>query len=312
MNTSSARKRALAFSTWLYGLFLYAYPATFRRDYGARMVRVFRDSCSETLQQHGMASLGPLWLHTIMDLLLTASLERWSTLKEKTHAMTTLPTTQHVPPRLWIALAATLLAFMVSLVASLNLYLIEDSSPLTRAAYTASPLLRFSYAGIYLSALVAGVAICAIAGYVLIQRVAIVRTGLVIIALVVMLGGFGGLLVRHPQTFLIYGAIFTALLLLNILLEQTITRHTTHPLGPRPARILGACVSAGSILLINVILLVLHTLLLNPVSHALYMQGQIGATHFNFTLISMVLAFLTIVICTISLGSAFRLSSLRS
>ncbi len=50
-----------------------------------------------------------------------------------------------------------------------------------------------------------------------------------------------------------------------------------------------------------------HTLLLNPVSHALYMQGQIVGTHLNFSLIVMGLAFLTLLVCAMSLGYAFRL-----
>jgi hypothetical protein len=43
-------------------------------------------------------------------------------------------TLQPLPARLWIALAATLLAFGVEPVASLNLYILEDTSPLSRVA----------------------------------------------------------------------------------------------------------------------------------------------------------------------------------
>ena len=160
-------RRVIAFSAWLYGFFLHAYPATFRDAYGSRMLQVFQDSCRDTLQKHGLIGLVVLWLHVLSDLTITVPLERWHSLKEKVGIMTE---TQHFPLRLWIALIATVLAFVVSLVASLNLYLLEDTSQFTQAAYSASPLLRFSYDGIYLSALAAGVGICAVIGYALVQN----------------------------------------------------------------------------------------------------------------------------------------------
>jgi hypothetical protein len=53
-------------------------------------------------------------------------------------------------PRFWIAPAATIIALVASLVTSLNLYLLEDDNPLTQAAFSASPLLRLSYDGVYI------------------------------------------------------------------------------------------------------------------------------------------------------------------
>ncbi len=311
MTRLSSKKRgiskALVLSTWLYGFFLHAYPATFREAYGSRMARVFRDSCHDVLQRHGVCFLVPLWLRTLTDLLVTACLERWFVLKEKTRTMNSYSPPQPFPLRLRVALTATLIAFAVSLVASLHLYLLEDASPLTQAAYTASPLLRFSYDGIYLTALVASVAVCAIVGYALVQRFVII--GLIIVALLVAFGGFGGLLVRHPATFLVLFAIFLALILISFMIGRAVATRTGRLLGKRSAQVLGACMSVGSVLLVNVVVLVLHTIILNPVSHALYMQGQIDGTHFNFTLIVMVVAFLTMIACAMSLGRAFHLSS---
>jgi hypothetical protein len=313
MADSSSRKRgvskALALSTWLYGLLLHAYPATFRRAYGLRMSYVFRDSCRDALQRHGMVFLIPFWLRTLSDLLTTAYLERWSVLKEKTRSMTSYIHPQNFPLRLWVALVATLLAFAVSLVASLNLYLLEDASSLTQTAYAASPLLRFSYDGIYLSALAAGVAVCTIVGYAFVQRAVLISAGLIVVALLVAFGGFGGLLVRHPTTFLVLFVVFLTLTLLSFLIGRAVATRTGRLLEQRPAAILGACVSVGSVLLVNVVLLVLHTLILNPVSHALYMQGQIGGTHLNFSLIAMSFAFLTMLACVVSLGRAFLVPS---
>jgi len=296
------KKRAMAFSIWLYSLFLYSYPATFRSAYGSRMLQVFRDSCRDTLQQRGLTGLIVLWSHVLSDLVITAYLERWHILKERVMAHT-----QHFPQRLWVALIATVFAFAVSLVASLNLYLLEDASQLTQAAYSASPLLRFSYDGIYLTALAAGVVVCAIVGYALIQSELLVSIGLIIVALLVVFGGFGGLLVRHPTTFLAFFAAFFLLLMMSFLVGRFVATRAPRTPGQRPAAVLGACVSAGSVLFINVSVLVLHTLLLNPVSHALYMQGQIEGTHLNFSLISMGVAFLALFTYTVSLIRALRL-----
>jgi hypothetical protein len=176
--TPGGVRRAIALSEWLYCLFLRAYPATFRRAYGSRMAQVFRDSCRDALQRHGLAGLIPLWLHALSDLVSNACLERWHLLKEETRSMAN---TQNFPLRLRVALVATVIAFAVSLLASINLYLIEDTSHLTQAAYSASPLLRFSYDGIYLSVLAASVAVCAIVGYALVRRDIFVVVGLIVV-----------------------------------------------------------------------------------------------------------------------------------
>ena len=302
-------RSVIAFCAWLYSLFLHIYPAAFRRAYGVRMARVFRDSCRDALQQHGLATLIPFWLRTLSDLFSNACSEHWSVFQERTRAMSTLTDRRTVPLRLWLALTATILAFAVSLVASLNLYLIEDPSPLTQTAYGASPLLRFSYDGIYLSALAAGVTMCAIIGYALVKRAGLVLPVLIVVALLVAFGGFGGLLVRHAIMFLVDLIVFLGMSLLSWLVGRGIATRMVHRLGQRLAGMLGACVSACCVLLINVIALVLHTLLLNPISHALYMQGQIGGTHFNFSLIAMALAFCTLIVCVVSLGYALRLPS---
>lgn len=299
--------RLLARSEWLYLRLLRLYPASFQRIYGLRMARVFRDSCRDTLQRRGLAGFCALWSRALFDLLLNAGLERWLALKEGTHAMATHLTPRAFPLRLWLALVSTLLAFVVALIASLNLYLIEDASALTTAAYSASPPLRFSYDGIYLSALAAGVAVCAIVAYALTQRAALASISLGVLALLVVLGGFGGLLVRHPLTFLAFSGAFAALLLISFSSGRAVTKRAARRLTARPAAVLGACVGAGVLLLINVAALVLHTLILNPVSHALYMQGQIAGTHFNFSLIAMVLATLTLLACVLCLGRALRL-----
>ncbi len=300
----------MAFSEWLYTRFLCVYPASFQRAYGSRMARVFRDSCRDILQKRGLPGLLVLWLRTLCDLLISAGLERWLAFfkKEGTHPMATHIPTHGLSVRMWLALVATFVAFVVTLIASLNLYLIEeDSHALTTAAYAASPLLRFSYDAIYLSALAAGVAMCAIAGYALVRRTALVLPGLGVVALLVAPGGFGGLLIRQPVSFLIFLLVFCALLLGSFLLSRAVVRRASSRLGQQSAAVLGACTGTGCLLLLNVAALILHTLILNPVSHTLYMQGQIGDTHFNFTLIIMGIAILTLLTCVLCLGRALRL-----
>ena len=300
-------KRALAISTWLYGLFLYVYPAPFRQAYGERLVRVFRDTCRAALEERGGFFLIPLWVQTGADLVWSACLERWQHFKENTWTPVSPGPSRRLPARLWVALVATLLAFSVELLASLHLYLLEDASQLVQAAYSASPLLRFSYDLIYLSALASGVAVCIVVGYVLINRQLVVTIGGVLLALLVACGGFGGLLVHHPVTFLVFLGLLLLLTLSSFLLGRVATARAGRDLAPRPAAVLSACVSAGVVLLVNLVALVLHTLTLNPVSHALYMQGQIAGTHLNALLIAMALAFLTGIVCIVCLGRAFRL-----
>jgi hypothetical protein len=300
-------KRALAFCVWLYGLFLYAYPAPFRRSYGERLARVFRDTCRATLEERGGVFLISLWRQTCTDLLWTACLERWQSFKENARFMASSEHSQQWPARLWVALIATLLAFSVELLASFNLYLLEDASRFSQAAYNASPLLRFSYDVIYLSALASGIAVCAVVGYALVHRRLVVTIGCVILTLLVAFGGFRGLLIHHLVTFLVFFVLLFMLTMSSFLLGQVVTARSGRDLSPRPAAVLGACVSAGAVLLVNLVALVLHTLSLNPVSHTLYMQGQVAGTHLNALLLAMVLALLTGIICLVCLGRAFRL-----
>ncbi len=308
------QKRALAISILLYGLLLYAYPAPFRLIYRERLVRVFRDSCRATLEKHGGLFLIPLWGRTCTDLVRTAWLERWQHFMENNSALVASEPSQQLPARLWVALIAMLLSLSVELLASLHLYLLEDASPLDQAAYIASPLLRFSYDVIYLSALASGLAVWAVVGYALIRRHLVVTFGSIFLTLLAALGGFGGLLVHHTETFLVFLGLLFILTRGSFLLGSAATARSiyVYNLSSRPAAVLRACARAGVIVLVNLVALVLHTLTLNPVSHALYMQGQIPGTHLNALLIAMVLAFLTGIICMGCLGRAFHLKSQES
>lgn len=199
---------------------------------------------------------------------------------------------------------ATVIAFVVSLLASLNIYLFEDANPLMRGAYGASPLLRFSYDGVYLSALPAAIAVCAVAVYTVARADAPVLRGLVAVTALVALGGFGGLLARHRATFL--ALTFAGLVLVGVLVGRAVAVCAQPRLGQQPAAVLGACASTATALLVNLVVLAPHTLALNPVSHPLYMQGQIAGTRLNSLLLGMLLELLTIVVCASSIGLALR------
>lgn len=213
---------------------------------------------------------------------------------------------QNFRPRLWIAITTTIVAFVVSLLASINLYLLEDANPLTQAAYSASPLVRFSYDGVYLSALVACITVCAIVGYAIVRADTSVIIGLILVASLIVFAGFGGLLVRYPATFLVFFIAFMSLALLSLLVGRALTARAGRYPGQKWASIIGACASTFIVLLVNAIDLVLHTLALNPVSHALFMQGQIGQTHFNSLVIAMSVEVLLMIICALSILFALR------
>jgi hypothetical protein len=292
-------------------LLLLAYPASFRSDYGERMARVFADAFRSQVARRGRLALIPLWWFAVTDVAFSAGLERWLAFQAKVSSMTLSSNAERFPLRLKAALAATLIAFSVCLVASINLYLIEDSSSLAAAAYSTSSVLRLSYDGVYLSALAAGVAVAALIAYTLAPHQRVITASLIVVALLVALGGFGGLLVRHPATFLVFLAVFLTITLVSFSLGRLVAVRSGGAMGLRPAAVLGACVSAGILLAVNVAALVLHTLSLNPVSHALYMQGRIGQTPFNLTLLAMLLALASLVACASCLVWALRSRRVR-
>ncbi len=289
-------KRAITISDRIYCLLLHAYPVSFRVAFGSRMAQVFRESCRDALHQRGLAGLLPLWFQALDDLLVNAFLERC------------LPM-QRAQPRLWMARIATGIAFVVSLLVSINLYLLEDDNPLTNAAYSASPLLRLSYDGVYLSALAACVVICALVGYALVQSDRVVVTGLACIGLFVALAGFRGLLVRSPLNFFAFFLVFAGLVLVSLLPGRAVAARFTLRVGRRTATLMGACASTGIALLINLGVLIPHTLALNPVSHTLFMQGQIGETHFNSLVVGLGVEVLTVMIALLCIGFLLRLRS---
>ena len=64
----------------LYGLLLLAYPAEFRREYGAEMAHMFGDLCREELRHAGARGLAAVWARAIWDVAVSAPVERMDTL----------------------------------------------------------------------------------------------------------------------------------------------------------------------------------------------------------------------------------------
>src|SRR5579864_6641838 len=214
--------------------------------------------------------------------------------------------TRTMRPAVIISAALTGVAFVISLLASLNLYLLEDQNPLTLTAYRSAPLLRVSYDAAYISALVAGVMVVALLVrlFAPTERAALAAIGA--LAVVVAFGGFGGLLVRAPLSFLALFAGFCALTLLCLLVAERMSARLRSASSDRTAALVGSCAGVVVALLVNAAALAPHTVALNPVSHALYMQGQIPGTHLNALLIALALALLMLALYALSLLAALR------
>jgi hypothetical protein len=75
----SSHQRSIQLSLVLYRTLLVAYPAAFRRAYGAQMLQVFRDRCRQATQAQGRRGLLALWVPTLADLFRTALAERLAT-----------------------------------------------------------------------------------------------------------------------------------------------------------------------------------------------------------------------------------------
>lgn len=90
---------ALALSDHIYQGMVYLFPPTFRRAFGPRMVRLFRECCRAAVQQQGMKGLICLWPPILADFSVNLVLEWGATLRRQTSS-------------LWPALLAPLLGWL--------------------------------------------------------------------------------------------------------------------------------------------------------------------------------------------------------
>ncbi|HEX9035490.1 MAG TPA: hypothetical protein VF808_00700 [Ktedonobacterales bacterium] len=271
----------------LYRLLLTIYPRAFRAHHGDELWQTGRDMAESRAAGGATATF---WLALYADILAGALGERWNQMRGSTWTV-------------WLAAGATLLAVLVSVAAGLNIYLLEDGNPLTSAAYSVSSLLRFSYDMVYVAALVAGVTGVAVAAAAF-TSAQIARWVTIALAALVALGGFGGLLARRPAVAVAFIVGFAALTALCLLASWGVARALANRASTRTATLIGGCVGAGVALLVDAAALVIHTLALNPVSHALYMQAQIGQTRYNAALIGMVAQASLVILCALLLALA--------
>ncbi len=68
-------------SKQLFRLLLLAYPREFRLEYGSEMTQVFGD-CYRDSNSRGLITLLEFWLRIVLDVIRTAPLERWETLRK--------------------------------------------------------------------------------------------------------------------------------------------------------------------------------------------------------------------------------------
>ena len=83
--SASSTNHGRSFSCRLYGLLLRCYPAQFRRMYAREMIRTFRDSYREALQQDGSSGVTRLWGVVLYDLGVSLFIEYRSAFKELLH-----------------------------------------------------------------------------------------------------------------------------------------------------------------------------------------------------------------------------------
>lgn len=68
-------------SKQLFRLLLLAYPREFRLAYGSEMTQVFGD-CYRDNNSRGLLTMLEFWLRVVLDVIQTAPLERWETLRK--------------------------------------------------------------------------------------------------------------------------------------------------------------------------------------------------------------------------------------
>lgn len=67
----------LSISDHLYRRLLILYPRALRREFGADMVQVFRDSCRDAYTYRGATGVLEMWFHILGDVTSVAMHERW-------------------------------------------------------------------------------------------------------------------------------------------------------------------------------------------------------------------------------------------
>lgn len=198
--------------------------------------------------------------------------------------MATHPLAAELPRRIWFTAVGVLAAALVAFLGGLDVYLYEDSSPLTHAAYRAAPFLDLSFSLIYVTALAIGVA-----SAVLIVRLALAATGSThpgagdLAALPLIIFGaplaFWGIALRQPGAFLALVLILAGGVALMLLVTRLAVARLMRMAVARPAaETLGACVGLVTLLLVDGGLVLAHLLVLRVAGPGLYATTLLGGS----------------------------------
>jgi hypothetical protein len=205
-----------------------------------------------------------------------------------------------LPRRIWFTVGGVLLTALVAFLGGLDVYLYEDGSSFTHAAYRAAPFLDLSFSLIYLTALAIGVA-----AVMLIARIVLAAGGSAhpgagdLIALPLLVFGaplaFWGIALRQPGAFLalilmLLGAV-AVMLLVTWLATMRLSRLA---MAPTIAAVLGACVGLITLLLLEIGLILAHVLVLRVAGPDLYATTMVGGSNVS----ELVIAFGLVAVLT--------------
>lgn len=240
-----------------YALLLALYPRAFRERYGLELWQTARDLAEEYAAQEGIARAG-FWLTIYSDTLIAALAERGHIMRHSTWAA-------------WSAFGMTLLAVIVSVGVSLDLYLFEDDTALVLFSHNflsndlVAQLLRYSYDTAYIAALAAGVVgVVAVASTFVPQRIAFWMT--IGLAAIVAVGGFGGLIARYPLNGVETVGGFAALIALCLITRWLVARAIGARWSAQVSAGVSACAGALVALIVETVALVTHTFMLHFVT----------------------------------------------
>jgi hypothetical protein len=154
--TSSERARSLpapvAITLWIYSRLLVLHPRGFRRDFGAGIVQVFRQSCLDAYRLRGTDGVMWLWAPALADLVHGALAEHASRLAPAPEA----------PPALRYRRSASIVfaCFMAFVVAGIGFA--KNSEDVVKSSLPSSyPVLALAYHGVMVGAAVALLAVLA-------------------------------------------------------------------------------------------------------------------------------------------------------
>src|SRR2546429_8559516 len=82
-NSRSPRAESGPIQLRVYRLLLFAYPISFRREYGPQMVQLFRDCHRDARAAPDAFGNWRLWLRTLLDLARTAPVEHLAQLRKE-------------------------------------------------------------------------------------------------------------------------------------------------------------------------------------------------------------------------------------